>query len=367
MPFLLTDRLTAAFAPDALDPMTSETLPGVSYVMPVLNEAKYIENAVRTVLAQDYAGEREIILALGPSSDATDSIVDRLAAEDARVSFVHNPQTDIPAGLNLAIRASRYPIVVRVDAHSELEPDYTRRAIQKLEQTGAANIGGLMNAQGRTPFQAAVARAYNSRIGLGGGSYHGGADEGPAESAYLGVFRREVLFEVGLYDESVRRGEDWELNLRIRNAGHTVWFDPSLQVTYWPRENWNKLVRQFVATGAWRGELVRRYRGRNPWRFFVPPLLVVSVLLSVIVGILQLTGVLTGVLGAIASLVYLGPIAYVLLMLWVAFVSERGPTLRDSLLYLVVLPTMHLSWGVGFLAGLLRGARDVTDTSRTDI
>jgi succinoglycan biosynthesis protein ExoA len=112
---------------------------------------------------------------------------------------------------------------------------------------------------------------------------------------------------------------------------------------------------------------VRRYRGRNPWRFFVPPLLVVSVLLSVIVGVLQLAGVLTGVLSAIASLVYLGPIAYVLLMLWVAFVSERGPTLRDSLLYLVVLPTMHLSWGVGFLGGLLRGARDVTDTSRTDV
>src|SRR5690606_12641170 len=149
--------------------------------------------AVRTVLEQDYPGERELILALGPSTDGTDETVERLAEQDPRVRWVRNPQTDIPAGLNLAIRASRHPIVVRVDAHSELEADYTRRAVETLQRTGAANIGGLMKARGRTPFQAAVARAYNSRIGLGGGQYHGGTEPGPAESAYLGVFRREVL------------------------------------------------------------------------------------------------------------------------------------------------------------------------------
>ncbi|WP_166874074.1 glycosyltransferase family 2 protein [Salinibacterium sp. ZJ450] len=347
--------------------MTQDSLPGVSYVIPVLNEARYVEGAIRTVLAQNYAGERELILALGPSTDDTDAIVQRMAEDDPRVTWVRNPATDIPAGLNRAIEASRYPIIVRVDAHSELEPGYTRRAVETLDRTGAVNVGGLMNAQGRTPFQAAVARAYNSKIGLGGGQYHGGSVEGPAESAYLGVFRRDVLFEVGLYDESVRRGEDWELNLRIRAAGHTVWFDPALTVTYWPRESWSKLVRQFVATGAWRGELVRRYRGRNPWRFFVPPLLVVSVIASVVLGVLQLTGVVSGWPSLLASVVYLGPLAYLLLLCWVSFVSERGESARDHWLYFLVLPTMHLAWGIGFIGGLLRGARDVRDTSRTDV
>jgi succinoglycan biosynthesis protein ExoA len=261
-----------------------DTLPGVSYVMPVLNEASYVEGAVRAILSQDYAGKQQLILSLGPSTDGTTAIVERLARLDPRVTYVHNPQTDIPVGLNLAVRASEHPIIVRVDAHSELAPGYTRRAVETLERTGAANVGGVMKGSGRTPFQSAVARAYNSKFGLGGGAYHGGTEEGPAESAYLGVFRREVLLAVGLYDESLRRGEDWELNLRIRAAGHVVWFDPILKVTYWPRENWRKLARQFFTTGVWRGELVRRYRGRNPWRFFVPPLLVVAAVVAVVIA-----------------------------------------------------------------------------------
>ena len=345
---------------------TADALPGVSYVMPVLNEAPYIEISIATVLAQDYAGAKELILALGPSTDDTDAIVARLAAADPRIAVVHNPETDIPVGLNLAIRASKHPIIVRVDAHSELEPGYTSRAVETLKRTKAANVGGIMHARGKTPFQSAAARGYNSRFGLGGARYHGGGDEGPAESAYLGVFRREVLDEVHYFDETIRRGEDWELNLRIRAAGHTVWFDPQLTVTYWPRESWSKLARQFAATGIWRGELVRRYRGKNPWRFFVPPILVLSVLASVLLLVLQVTGVVSGWGSAAASVIYLGPAAYILLVLWLAFGADRDSKLLDRWFFVVVLPTMHLSWGVGFIVGLVRGARDSTDTSRTE-
>ncbi len=338
---------------------------GVSYVMPVLNEEAYIGNAVRTVLDQDWAGPKELILALGPSTDQTDDIVAAFAAEDARIIPVRNPDIDIPVGLNLAIRASRYPIVVRVDAHSELEPDYTRRAIDDLERTGAANVGGVMKARGRTPFQGAVARGYNSRFGLGGASYHSGGEAGPAESAYLGVFRREVLDEVGLYDETIRRGEDWELNLRIRAAGHAVWFDPTLQVTYWPRESWTKLARQFLSTGVWRGELVRRFRGRNPWRFFAPPLLVLALALSVVLLVLQLTSVMRGWPSIVLSLVYLAPLVYVALLAFISFTRSGGARWRDRWRFFYVLPTMHISWGAGFLVGVVRGARDTVDTSRT--
>jgi succinoglycan biosynthesis protein ExoA len=334
--------------------------------MPVLNEAPYIEIAIATVLAQDYAGEKELILAMGPSTDATDTIVARMAAVDPRITVVRNPATDIPVGLNLAILASTHDIIVRVDAHSELEPGYTTRAIETLDRVDAANVGGVMHARGKSPFQAAAARGYNSRFGLGGAQYHGGGDEGPAESAYLGVFRRSVLAEVGYFDESLRRGEDWELNLRIRAAGHRVWFDPALRVTYWPRENWRKLVRQFSATGIWRGELVRRYHGRNPWRFFVPPVLVLTVVASAVLLVLQVTGVADGWVGAVASLVYAGPALYILLVLWLAFVADRGPTMLDRLFFVVVLPTMHLSWGTGFIVGLVRGAKDSVDTSRTE-
>lgn len=337
---------------------------GVSFVMPVLNEAGYLERAVRTVLTQDVPGPMELVLALGPSSDDTTAIAQRLADEDPRIVLVDNPEADIPTGLNLAVAASTLPTIVRVDAHSELTPGYTRRALDTLARVRAANVGGVMRADGRAPFQRAVARAYNSPFGLGGGAYHGGTRESAAESAYLGVMRRAVLDEVGGFDESLRRGEDWELNLRIRRAGYRVWFDPELSVTYWPRESWTRLVRQFRATGAWRGELVRRYGRRNSLRFFAPPILVAVAAAAVVVGALQLTGVLTGVGALIASVVYLPLVAYALLVVAVAAGSGGGRGWRDKLWTTGVLPSMHLSWGAGFIQGIVTGARDTVDTSR---
>ena len=337
---------------------------GVSFVMPVLNGRAYLEHAVASVRGQEVGVPAELILALGPSSDGTTALARRLAAADDRIRLVDNPAAHIPVGLNAAIRASRYPTVIRVDAHSELAPGYAARALQTLQRTGAANVGGVMHGEARTPFQKAVARLYNSPVGLGGGAYHGGRVEGEAESAYLGVIRRDVLDEVGLFDESIRRGEDWELNLRIRQAGHRVWFDPELSVTYWPRESWLRLARQFRATGAWRGELVRRFGRRNGLRYFAPPVLLLFVALAVVLGALQLTGVLSGTVSLIAScLVYVPLALYVLLVVGVAL-APGGGGVRQRLWTLLVLPTMHLSWGLGFLGGVLRGAGDTVDASR---
>ena len=330
--------------------------------MPVLNEADYLDRAVQTVLAQEVDGPSELVLALGPSTDGTSDLARRLAAGDSRIVLVDNPEADIPKGLNRAIRASRYPTVVRVDAHSELAGGYARAALAVLASTRAANVGGVMRADGRTPFQRAVAHAYNSPIGLGGAAYHGGAQAGPAESAYLGVMRRTVLDEVGLFDESIRRGEDWELNLRIRRAGYRVWFDPSLAVTYWPRESWLRLAQQFRATGAWRGELVRRYGRRNALRFFAPPVLVVVVALAIVVGLLQVLRVITGPAAVAASVIHLPILAYVVLVVAVAIGRDGG--WRDRLWTLAVLPTMHVCWGAGFLAGHFAGASRTVDTSR---
>ncbi len=337
---------------------------GVSFVMPVLNEERYLEAAVESVLAQEVDGPSELILALGPSTDATDEIARRLAAADPRVRLIANPAADIPVGLNLAIRASTHPTIVRVDAHSALEPGYARQALATLARVRAANVGGVMRAEGRTPFQRAVARAYNSPIGLGGGAYHSGGTAGPAESAYLGVMRRAVLDEVGLFDESIRRGEDWELNLRIRRAGYRVWFDPELAVAYWPRERWTALVRQFRSTGTWRGELVRRFGRRNSLRFFAPPALVIIAVLALVIGALQLTGVIGGTASIAASVVYLPLLAYLVLIAAYAGSRQAGPGWRERLWAPVVIASMHLAWGLGFLVGAATGARENIDTSR---
>lgn len=337
-------------------------LPAVSYVMPVLNEEGFLETAVRTILAQDYTGEKEIVLALAPSRDLSGEIAQQLAAEDPRVRLVDNPERDIPAGLNHAIKASRHPVIVRVDAHSELTPDYTRLGIAALQRTGAANVGGIMRAAGAGDVQRAIARGYNSPYGLGGGAYHGDGVPGPAESAYLGIFHREAIDAVGGYDPAILRGEDWELNLRIRRAGFVVWFEPALRVTYWPRASIGNLARQFFATGTWRAVLVRRYGRANPWRFFAPGALVIGIAVSLITLILLACGALPWASG---WPVLLAPAA--IYLLGIAFAVIRIPEQRgwrDRVLTAATLVTMHLSWGSGFLRGIILGGGQVVDRSR---
>lgn len=337
-------------------------LPSVSYVMPVLNEEDFLEAAVRTILAQDYPGDKEIILALGPSRDLSSDIARQMAAEDPRVRLVDNPERDIPAGLNAAISASHHPVIIRVDAHSELTPDYTRHGIETLRAQSAANVGGIMRAAGTSPVQRAIARCYNSPFGLGGGAYHGDGEPGAAESAYLGIFRREALEAVGGYDPSILRGEDWELNLRIRRSGGVIRFDPRLQVAYWPRASLGNLARQFFATGTWRAVLVRRYGGANPLRFFAPGVLVFSLLVSLVALGLLFGGVLPW---ASAWLVLLLPLVAYLGGIGVAAISipeQRG--IRDRVLTAAALVTMHLSWGSGFLRGIVLGGGRVVDRSR---
>lgn len=334
--------------------LQSDPTPGVSYVMPVLNEVEHVEAAVRSLLEQDYTGPFEVILALGPSIDGTTELIERLSAEDPRIQGIANEVGSTPSGLNVAIRASQYPVVIRVDAHSALPPDYTRIAVRTLQETGADNVGGIMRAVGRTPFEKAVAHAYGSREGLGGTQHHVGGKAGPAETAYLGVFRRDRLLEVGLFDEGIKRGQDWELNRRLRSTGGTVWFTPELEVVYRPRSSLRRLIRQFVATGIWRGELARRFGSANSLRYFVPPVAVIGIVLGLVLGIVGLaTGIGWLALGLVA------PAAYLLLVV-VASIAAARKGLRTGLWYLVVLPCIHFGWGTGFVLGFLGITKNIT-------
>jgi succinoglycan biosynthesis protein ExoA len=325
----------------------SDALPGVSYVMPVLNEVEHIEAAVLSLTNQDYAGPFEIVLALGPSVDGTNEKIAAMSAADPRIRAITNEAGSTPSGLNVAIRASSYPIVIRVDAHSVLPPDYARVAVRTLLETGADNVGGIMRAKGRTPFEKAVAHAYGSPEGLGGTQHHVGGKAGPAETAYLGVFQRHRLVEVGLFDEGIKRGQDWELNRRLRATGGTVWFTPELEVEYRPRSSLRKLIRQFVATGIWRGELARRFGSANSLRYFVPPVAVIGIVLGIILGVV---GLLAGV--PWLAFAFVVPGVYLLFVVAASVIAAKQG-IRTGLWYLVVLPCIHFGWGIGFLLGFL--------------
>ncbi|WIE58954.1 glycosyltransferase family 2 protein [Curtobacterium sp. MCLR17_031] len=337
-----------------------QPLPGVSYVMPVLNEVTEVRAAVGSLLDQDYTGPFEVILALGPSIDGTNELVAEMSAADPRIRAIDNPVGSTPAGLNVAIRASVHPVVIRVDAHSVLPTDYTRIAVRTLLESGADNVGGIMRAEGRTPFERAVALAYGSRVGLGGTPHHVGGTAGPAETAYLGVFRRERLFDVGLFDEGIKRGQDWELNRRLRQTGGTVWFTPELVVTYRPRPSLKRLVRQFVATGLWRGELARRFPANNGLRYFVPPAMVAAMALGIVAGLVGIVGVVLGTPLAWALLGFVVPVVYLLFVVLGSIAVARRSGLPTLLWLLVVLPCIHVGWGLGFIIGFLTRTSELT-------
>lgn len=337
-----------------------QPLPGVSYVMPVLNEVTEVRAAVASLLDQDYSGVFEVILALGPSIDGTNELVAEMSAADPRIRAIDNPVGSTPAGLNVAIRASVHPVVVRVDAHSVLPPDYTRIAVRTLLESGADNVGGIMRAEGRSPFERAVALAYGSRVGLGGTPHHVGGTAGPAETAYLGVFRRDRLFEVGLFDEGIKRGQDWELNRRLRQTGGTVWFTPELVVTYRPRPSLKRLVRQFVATGLWRGELARRFPANNGLRYFVPPAMVAAMAVGILAGIVGIIGAALGSPVAWALLGFAVPAVYLLFVIVGSVAVARRSGMATFLWLLVVLPCIHVGWGLGFIIGFLTRTSELT-------
>ncbi|MFL0359542.1 glycosyltransferase family 2 protein [Curtobacterium flaccumfaciens] len=337
-----------------------QPLPGVSYVMPVLNEVTEVRAAVGSLLDQDYAGPFEVILALGPSIDGTNELVAEMSAADPRIRAIDNPVGSTPAGLNVAIRASVHPVVIRVDAHSVLPTDYTRIAVRTLLESGADNVGGIMRAEGRTPFERAVALAYGSRVGLGGTPHHVGGTAGPAETAYLGVFRRERLFDVGLFDEGIKRGQDWELNRRLRQTGGTVWFTPELVVTYRPRPSLKRLVRQFVATGLWRGELARRFPANNGLRYFVPPAMVAAMALGIVAGLVGIVGAGLGTPLAWALLGFVVPVVYLLFVVLGSIAVARRSGLPTLLWLLIVLPCIHVGWGLGFIIGFLTRTSELT-------
>lgn len=311
--------------------------PAVSVVLPVLNEERHLRAAVASVLDQDYPGEIEVVLALGPSKDRSAQVAAALA-EDPRVTTAANPTGRTPNGLNLAIAASKHSIVARVDGHSVLPPGYLRRAVELLESTGADNVGGLMSARGVTQVEQAIALAMTSRIGVGNAPFHVGGGEGPADTVYLGVFRRTALDRVGGYDETFTRAQDWEMNYRIRESGGLVWFSPTLSVSYRPRSSLPALARQYFHYGRWRRHVMRTHPGSVSLRYLAPPL--------------ALLGVLAGaVLSAVVSLWALAlPVGYLAIVLAGAIVVGRGLPARARAVLPVVLVTMHMSWGAGFLS-----------------
>jgi glycosyltransferase involved in cell wall biosynthesis len=317
----------------------------ITVILTVLNEERHVAEAVRRALLQDHPGPIDVVIALGPSTDRTDEIVEKIAADDERVRWVRNPDPRgaTPAGLNAALAASSNPVVARIDGHALLPADYLRVAVETLNASGADNVGGLMAAEGITTFEQAVAAAMTSRFGVGSAAFHTGGTEGPAETVYLGVFRRTALERVGGYDPAFLRAQDWEMNLRIRRSGGAVWFQPALEVAYRPRSTVRALANQYFHYGRWRRVVMRRHEGTASLRYLAAPIAVLGIAAGLVLTPLGL------IWPPLAAGVVL-PLGYaVAVVVAGAGVVGRGLATGVRLRLPVAIATMHLSWGLGFL------------------
>ena len=310
-------------------------LPAVSVVLPVLNEESHLANAVNSILSQDYAGTLEIILALGPSKDKTDEIAQRLASSDPRITLVDNPSGRTAAGLNAAINKSKNPVIVRVDAHAELQKNYISLAIDVMKSSGAVNVGGIMGAEGKSRFEKSVAAAMRSSLGVGASRFHTGGEAGFVDTVYLGVFIRSAVIAIGGFDERFIRAQDWELNYRLRQAGGKIFFDPRLHVTYRPRSSVKALAKQYFEYGRWRRVVSRRHQGTINYRYLAPPFALIGTALSVILGLV------------IHQILIIPATIYGVFLIFASLITGKG--FVEKLLLPIVLFTMHMSWGLGFL------------------
>lgn len=315
--------------------MNNLSTPAVSVILPILNEEQDLENCISAILQQDYAGEIEIILALGPSKDRTNQIATELAAKNSNIKLVNNPTGQTAKGLNLAIKESTNEIICRIDGHSEISSTYIKTAVDVMLKTGAVNVGGVMYADSSSGLQRTIAQAMRSKLGVGPSKFHTGGNAGESETVYLGTFKKTAILKAGGFDERYIRAQDWELNHRMRAQGGLIWFDPALKVTYRPRKSIFKLAKQYFQYGRWRRVIARQHPKTTNYRYLAPPIAVIANAISLTTGLF------------VNALFFVPLLSYVLLLVIGGLIIGRR--ILDKLLMPLVLATMHISWGVGFI------------------
>ena len=311
--------------------------PKVAVVIPAKNAEKTLEKAFVSVLNQKTEEQIEVCIAVAPSEDSTLDVAKRIELDNENVTLVENPSGKTPAGLNLAITNTQAPVIVRLDAHAELEEEYISTALETLKKTGAANVGGRQNPVGTTPFEKAVGIAISSRFGAGDARFRTGGEEGEVDTVYLGVFDRNSIENVGLFDESLIRNQDAELNWRLRETGKKIWFQPELIASYKPRSTLKELAKQYYDYGKWRRHVVSIHPRSIKLRQLIPPLNSLLFLLGTIFGFFW-----------VPSLGF--PVLYIAGIFFVTTVKSK--TVTDLIYLLIIFPTIHFSWTAGFLRGV---------------
>ncbi len=322
--------------------------PLVSVIVPARNAAVSLDRTITALLGGTYPGDRlEIVVADGGSSDATRLVVDAWSVRDPRVRRVDNPARTTAAGLNAALAVSRGEVIVRMDAHAEPAADYVERCVEALAETGAAAVGGTLAPWGRGEFGEAAALAMASTFGGGPAPFRRGGGPRVADTVYLGAWRRETILDAGGFDAEWAHNQDYELNVRLRAAGGVVWLDPRIASRTIARDTPVALAQQYFGYGNGRAATVIRHPRSLLSRQVVPAAFAAAAFIGLAAAPFS-TAARRAV--GVCGLVY-GAAA-----LAAARPQEGTRSLRRAALVSAAMALMHLSWGLGFWAGMARGA-----------
>ena len=320
-------------------------LPFVSIVMPCFNEERYIEEVLAAVQNQDYPRDRiEILVTDGMSHDATREIISKIAASDPRVILIDNPDRIQAPGMNAAIRRAKGDVIIRMDVHADYAPDFVRKCVEVLEETGAQNVGGAARTKSKSFFQRALCAALDSALAVGGSKYRDPDNEGWVESVFPGAFRREVFETAGLFDPGAITNEDAEINQRIHQLGGGVYLSKKIHVFYYPRDSVSGLAKQYFKYGQGRARTLLKHGKFLSLRPAIPFLMVVGGVTLIVVPALH--PILPWAAGAYAVLTGIEAIR----------VGAKAGIEAIPVVW-AVFPIVHISHGLGFGAGLLKYLR----------
>lgn len=330
---------------------TQQQLPFVSVVMPVRNEAGYIERSLGSVLAQDYPLEQmEIIVADGMSTDQTRALIAGFQTRFPRLKVIDNPGKIAPTGLNRAIAQASGDIIVRVDGHCEIAPDYLRRCVHYLQSGAADGVGGPIETIGETLSARVIATAMSSAFGVGGSAFRTIKDQTMlTDTVAFPAYTRTIIERAGPYDEELVRNQDDEYNYRLRKLGAKILLAADVQSRYYSRSTFRKVFKQYYQYGYWKVRVLQKHPRQMSLRQFVPPAFVAALLVGLLAASFLPLGawLLAGILGC-----------YLLANL---LASARSASKSDAfgshlLLLPIVYTALHISYGLGFLVGLIKFA-----------
>ena len=324
----------------------SSGFPLVTVILPVRNEASYLRASLDSVLHQDYPQERmEILIADGMSTDGTRAIVQEYQNRFDNIYLVDNPGKIVPTGMNIALLRAKGEFIVRVDGHTIVAPDYVRMCMETFFRTKADNVGGCMTTTGSTKFGQAIAIATSTPFGVGNSRFHYAQVEQEVDSVYMGAWPKKTFLKVGLFDEELVRDQDDEFNYRTKSLNGKIILNPFIKSTYTVRNSPKALWKQYFQYGFYKVRVLQKHPRQMSLRQFIPPLFALSLMMAFICSLIFSWGwiILTSIAGI-----------YLLANLSASLKTSISKGMRFFPYLPLAYAILHLSYGLGFLAGLGR-------------